>query len=45
MTARSRVAAGLSVAVGAVALTGCQQPTPLVSMVSGTRTPAGSAAG
>ena len=38
MTARSRVVAGLSAAVAAVSLTGCQQPTPLVSMVSGSST-------
>ncbi|MCW2726004.1 MAG: hypothetical protein JWN35_2925 [Frankiales bacterium] len=35
MTARSRLFAGLSVAVAMVALTGCQKPTPLVSAVSG----------
>ncbi|MCA1712000.1 MAG: DUF2771 family protein [Actinobacteria bacterium] len=34
MTARSRLVAGLSTAICVVALTGCQQPTPLVSMVS-----------
>jgi hypothetical protein len=35
MTARSRLFAGLSVAVAMVALTGCQKPTPIVSLVSG----------
>ncbi|MCU1674232.1 MAG: hypothetical protein JWN77_2345 [Frankiales bacterium] len=34
MTARTRLVGGLSAAVSLVALTGCQQPTPLVSMVS-----------
>ena len=38
MTARSRLVAGLSVAVSLVALTGCQKPTPIVSMVSGGHT-------
>ena len=36
MTARSRVVAGLSAATALVALTGCQKPTPIVTMVSGT---------
>jgi Protein of unknown function (DUF2771) len=35
MTARTRLAAGLSVAVGLLTLTGCQKPTPIVSLVSG----------
>ena len=35
MTARSRLVAGLSATVALVALTGCQKPTPLVSLVSG----------
>ena len=35
MTARSRLVAGLSAAVALVALTGCQKPTPSVSLVSG----------
>jgi hypothetical protein len=34
MTARSRWVAGASVAVGLVTLTGCQKPTPIVSLVS-----------
>lgn len=34
MTARSRLVAGLTVAVSLVALTGCQKPTPLVSLIS-----------
>ena len=38
MTARTRWSAGLIAAVSLVALTGCQQPTPLVSLVSGGRT-------
>ena len=38
MTARSRWLAGLIAAAGLVAATGCRQPTPLVSVVSGGRT-------
>lgn len=38
MTARSRLVAGLTAAVSLVALTGCQKPTPIVSMVSGGHT-------
>lgn len=34
MTARSRLVAGLSVAVSVLALSGCQKPTPLVTLVS-----------
>jgi hypothetical protein len=34
MTARSRLIAGLSVAACLLTLTGCQKPTPIVSMVS-----------
>ena len=34
MTARSRVLAGLSAAVALVGLTGCEKPTPIVSMVA-----------
>ena len=36
MIARSRLIAGLATALSAVALTGCEKPTPLVSLVSGT---------
>ena len=35
MTARSRLVAGLSVAACLLTLTGCQKPTPIVSLVSG----------
>ena len=35
MTARSRLVAGASAAVALVALTACQKPTPIVSLVSG----------
>ena len=35
MTARTRLVAGLSAAVCVVGLTGCQKPTPIVSLVSG----------
>ena len=35
MSVRSRLVAGLSIAVSLVALTGCQKPTPLVTLVSG----------
>ena len=35
MYARSRVLAAASTAVALVALTGCQKPTPIVSLVSG----------
>src|SRR6476661_2780522 len=35
MTARTRLFAGLSAAVALVTLTGCQKPTPTVSLVSG----------
>ena len=38
MTARSRLVAGASAAVALVALTGCQKPTPIVSLVSGGET-------
>jgi hypothetical protein len=34
MTARSRLVAGLSVGACLVGLTGCQKPTPIVSLVS-----------
>lgn len=36
MTARSRLLLGLAMALGAVTLTACEQPTPLVTLVSGT---------
>ena len=36
MIARSRLIAGLTAVLSTVALTACQQPTPLVTLVSGT---------
>ena len=38
MTALTRTLAGLTAALCGLALTGCQKPTPLVSLVSGTET-------
>lgn len=35
MTARTRAVAGLSAVVALTTLTGCQKPTPIVTMVSG----------